>query len=76
MFSNIFFSVSPTPEQGKAPVISSASTTFRSTPYSEGFTFRHASYSPHLRRSMPNVNLHMSTEPPKVCIAYILKQKF
>lgn len=58
--------MSPTPEQGKVPVISSASTTFRSTPYSEGFTFRHASYSPHLRRSMPNVNLHMSTEPPKV----------
>ncbi|GFY72981.1 actin-binding LIM protein 1 [Trichonephila inaurata madagascariensis] len=64
--------LSPTPEQGKDIVNHSASTTFRSTPYSEGFTFRHASYSPHLRRSMPNVNLHMSKEPPKLYPYHLL----
>ncbi|KAG8188427.1 hypothetical protein JTE90_007995 [Oedothorax gibbosus] len=64
--------LSPTPEQGKMPIAYSGSSTFRSTPYSEGFTFRHASYSPHLRRSMPNVNLHMSTEPPKLYPYHLL----
>ncbi|XP_075585301.1 actin-binding LIM protein 1 isoform X2 [Dermatophagoides farinae] len=48
----------------------SASGTFRTTPYSEGFGTYHGfttgSYSPHFRRSMPNVNLqHMSNEPPR-----------
>lgn len=45
----------------------SASGTFRTTPFSEGFTgYRYSSYSPHFRRSMPNVNLHQHTnEPPR-----------
>ncbi|KAJ6223678.1 hypothetical protein RDWZM_002223 [Blomia tropicalis] len=40
---------------------------FRMTPFSEGFNgYRYASYSPHFRRSMPNVNLHQhSNEPPR-----------
>ncbi|EEC12972.1 erythrocyte membrane protein band 4.9, putative [Ixodes scapularis] len=44
----------------------STSGMFRSTPFSDGYSgFRYASYSPHLRRSMPNVNWHLSSEPPK-----------
>ncbi|RWS24297.1 actin-binding LIM protein 2-like protein [Leptotrombidium deliense] len=52
----------------------SISGNFRSTPYSEGFGgYRHASYSPHLRRSMPNVNLHLhSNEPPKLYPYHLL----
>ncbi|KAH6947492.1 hypothetical protein HPB50_019293 [Hyalomma asiaticum] len=44
----------------------STSAVLRSTPFSDGYSgFRYASYSPHLRRSMPNVNWHLSTDPPK-----------
>jgi actin-binding LIM protein len=45
----------------------SVSGTFRTTPFSDGFGgYRYASYSPHLRRSMPNVNFHLhSNEPPR-----------
>jgi len=56
------------PDKSLGPYMNhSASGTFRTTPFSEGFTgYRYASYSPHLRRSMPNVNLHQhSNEPPR-----------
>ncbi|KAF7490681.1 Actin-binding LIM protein 2, partial [Sarcoptes scabiei] len=50
----------------------STSGTFRTTPYSEGFGTYHGysgSYSPHFRRSMPNVNLQQhsnsNNEPPR-----------
>ncbi|XP_022691233.1 actin-binding LIM protein 2-like isoform X1 [Varroa jacobsoni] len=33
---------------------------------------RHASYSPHLRRSMPNVNWHMSQDPPRLYPYHLL----
>ncbi|KAH9363231.1 hypothetical protein HPB48_017798 [Haemaphysalis longicornis] len=45
----------------------------RSTPFSDGYSgFRYASYSPHLRRSMPNVNWHLSTDPPKLYPYHLL----
>ncbi|XP_023215767.1 actin-binding LIM protein 3-like [Centruroides sculpturatus] len=51
----------------------SSSGIFRSTPYSEGYRgMRYSSYSPHLRRSMPNVNLHLSSEPPKLYPYHLL----
>ncbi|CAN7937843.1 unnamed protein product [Ixodes hexagonus] len=51
----------------------STSGMFRSTPFSDGYAgFRYASYSPHLRRSMPNVNWHLSTEPPKLYPYHLL----
>ncbi|XP_054168729.1 actin-binding LIM protein 2-like [Oppia nitens] len=45
----------------------SISGTFRTTPFSDGFGgYRYASYSPHFRRSMPNVNFHLhSNDPPR-----------
>ncbi|XP_028967060.1 actin-binding LIM protein 3 [Galendromus occidentalis] len=33
---------------------------------------RHASYSPHLRRSMPNVNWHLSQDPPRLYPYHLL----
>lgn len=71
-FSSGKSDVSPIPEQEKARMNYTTSAMFGSTPYSEGFTFRHASYSPHLRRSMPNVNLHLSNEPPKLYPYHLL----
>ncbi|XP_067142769.1 actin-binding LIM protein 2-like isoform X1 [Centruroides vittatus] len=65
-------SVSPVLDQDKL-INHSVSATFRSTPYSDGYSsFRYPSYSPHLRRSMPNVNLHLSNEPPKLYPYHLL----
>ncbi|XP_074595555.1 actin binding LIM protein Uncoordinated 115a isoform X3 [Brevipalpus obovatus] len=52
----------------------SISSNFRATPFSDGLGgFRYASYSPHLRRSMPNVNFHLhSNEPPKLYPYHLL----
>lgn len=52
----------------------SMSGTFRTTPFSDGISgYRYASYSPHLRRSMPNVNFHLhSNEPPKLYPYHLL----
>ncbi|XP_054720732.1 uncharacterized protein LOC129230359 [Uloborus diversus] len=51
----------------------SGSGLFRGTPYSEGFRgFRYPTYSPHLRHSLPNVTLHLSTEPPKLYPYHLL----
>ncbi|RWS12503.1 actin-binding LIM protein 2-like protein, partial [Dinothrombium tinctorium] len=62
------------PDRGRNHINHSVSGNFRSTPYSEGFGgYRHASYSPHLRRSMPNVNLHLPpNEPPKLYPYHLL----
>ncbi|XP_064465579.1 actin-binding LIM protein 3-like [Ornithodoros turicata] len=56
--------ISGTSDHERSAMNHSMSGMFRSTPFSDG-GFRHASYSPHMRRSMPNVNWNMSTDPPK-----------
>lgn len=53
--------------------VTALSGALRSTPFSDGYSgFRYASYSPHLRRSMPNVNWHLSTDPPKLYPYHLL----
>lgn len=65
--------VSGTSDHDRNAMNHSASGMFRSTPFSDGYSgFRYASYSPHLRRSMPNVNWHLSSEPPKLYPYHLL----
>ncbi|XP_035229700.1 actin-binding LIM protein 1-like [Stegodyphus dumicola] len=72
-FSSGKSDISTFSEQGDKSFINhSGNGIFRGTPYSEGFRgFRYPTYSPHLRHSLPNVTLHLSTEPPK-CYPYHL----
>uniref|UniRef100_A0A131XCG5 Putative actin-binding lim zn-finger protein limatin involved in axon guidance n=1 Tax=Hyalomma excavatum TaxID=257692 RepID=A0A131XCG5_9ACAR len=65
--------VSGTSDHDGAVMNHSTSAVLRSTPFSDGYSgFRYASYSPHLRRSMPNVNWHLSTDPPKLYPYHLL----
>ncbi|CAN8023678.1 unnamed protein product [Ixodes persulcatus] len=65
--------VSGTSDHDRNAINHSTSGMFRSTPFSDGYSgFRYASYSPHLRRSMPNVNWHLSSEPPKLYPYHLL----
>ncbi|GIY35916.1 hypothetical protein CEXT_652542 [Caerostris extrusa] len=73
-FSSGKSDISTLSEQGDRLCINhSSSGLFRGTPYSEGFRgFRYPTYSPHLRHSLPNVTLHLSTEPPKLYPYHLL----
>ncbi|KAG8202041.1 hypothetical protein JTE90_010409 [Oedothorax gibbosus] len=73
-FSSGKSDISTLSEQGDRLFVNhSGSAIFRSTPYSEGFRgYRYPTYSPHLRHSLPNVNLHLSTEPPKLYPYHLL----
>ncbi|XP_074595560.1 actin binding LIM protein Uncoordinated 115a isoform X8 [Brevipalpus obovatus] len=72
---NAFSSHSEHPDRSSRHFMNhSISSNFRATPFSDGLGgFRYASYSPHLRRSMPNVNFHLhSNEPPKLYPYHLL----
>ncbi|XP_013785692.1 actin-binding LIM protein 3-like, partial [Limulus polyphemus] len=72
-FSSGKSDISTVSEQDRPFLNHSTSGGFCSTPYSDGFAgFRHPSYSPHMRCSMPNVNLHLSNEPPRLYPYHLL----
>ncbi|XP_022242329.1 actin-binding LIM protein 1-like [Limulus polyphemus] len=65
-FSSARSDVSGTSEQDEQALNHNDNSVSCSTPISDiRGGFRYASYGPHWRSSMPNVNFHLSNEPPK-----------
>ncbi|XP_022253548.1 actin-binding LIM protein 1-like [Limulus polyphemus] len=72
-FSSARSDVSGISGQDQQEVNHSAVGGFRNTPISDVYGgFRYTSYSPHFRRSMPNVTFHLSNEPPKLYPYHLL----
>ncbi|XP_076372214.1 actin-binding LIM protein 3-like isoform X3 [Tachypleus tridentatus] len=72
-FSSARSDVSGTSEQDEQALNHNSDGVSRSTPISDVCGgFHYASYGPHWRSSMPNVNFHLSNEPPKLYPYHLL----